>query len=786
MFELNQWINWQPVQIPGEAKARKVPHDGITPVTFTGTAEAKDVKIFGGMNHLDPVNWLDQTTAASRSSYIGFVLTEHDPYFVVDIDHARTYSHETGEWSPWSPLALAVCALFPGAYVEVSHSGDGLHIFAQGVMPTGFKHKNSALGLEVYDRLRYIAVTQTGCVGIPNIDHQGALDAFCAAYMAQSVSASNPLEWTTGPRPEWNGPTDDDELIQKMLTTRPSFGALFGGKAKFKDLWENNTTVFLDAYADGQDGYDSSSPDMALASHLAFWTGGDCERVERLMRRSGLVRSKWDEHPTYLKEFTITKAVAGCQNVYSDPRINPPSPDAPANGEVTAHPSGPGAVMRHGIQFLTPDAQVEFFKGCVYIINTHRIMRPNGLMVSPEQFKVAYGGYLFSMNSDNTATSKCAWETFTRSQAVTFPKVEGVLFRPESPSGEIITQQGLTYVNSYHPIPVSRVEGDPAPFLDLLKRLFPDERDRTIIICYMAACVQHLGVKFQWCPLVQGVEGNGKSFLMRSIIYAVGDRLSHLVNPKDIANKFNAWIEGKVFAGIEEVHVSDKRDLLDALKIMITNDRLEIQPKGGDQYMGDNRANFFMCTNYQDAIRKTKNDRRYAPFFTPQQTYDDIINDGMGGQYFPDLYDWARDQNGYAVIANYLMTYAIPDEFNPATKCHRAPETSSTTTAIEASRGSVEQEIDEAIGGEMQGFRGGWISANKLDELLVKKNKARLISLNKRTEMLKEMGYIHMGRSTQNIMQESGSRPVLYVKTGTMITSNITGDYMKAQGYISP
>jgi putative DNA primase/helicase len=31
-----------------------------------------------------------------------------------------------------------------------------------------------------------------------------------------------------------------------------------------------------------------------LVSHLAFWTGGDPDRIDRLFRSSGLYREKWE------------------------------------------------------------------------------------------------------------------------------------------------------------------------------------------------------------------------------------------------------------------------------------------------------------------------------------------------------------------------------------------------------------------------------------------------------------------------------------------------------------
>ncbi|MCH7661511.1 MAG: SUMF1/EgtB/PvdO family nonheme iron enzyme, partial [Euryarchaeota archaeon] len=60
-------------------------------------------------------------------------------------------------------------------------------------------------------------------------------------------------------------------------------------------------------------GYPSQSEaDLALASQLVFWTGGNTAVVDRLFRGSGLMRPKWDEshgERTY-GQMTISKALA--------------------------------------------------------------------------------------------------------------------------------------------------------------------------------------------------------------------------------------------------------------------------------------------------------------------------------------------------------------------------------------------------------------------------------------------------------------------------------------------
>jgi hypothetical protein len=64
-------------------------------------------------------------------------------------------------------------------------------------------------------------------------------------------------------------------------------------------------------------GYESrSQADLALAGDLAFMCGpGEEERVEELMRQSGLDRPKWDR-PDYLSQRTIPRAYEGREDFY--------------------------------------------------------------------------------------------------------------------------------------------------------------------------------------------------------------------------------------------------------------------------------------------------------------------------------------------------------------------------------------------------------------------------------------------------------------------------------------
>jgi hypothetical protein len=452
-------------------------------------------------------------------------------------------------------------------------------------------------------------------------------------------------------------------------------------------------------------------------------------------------------------------------------------------------------VMTTGSQFMSPDQQREYFKGCVYVTRNHGILMPNGAILKPDQFKAKMGGYMFATDGQNEKTTKSAWEAFTENQGVRFPKVDGVCFRPGLEPLSVIEEEGFNLVNTFVPINVRRTQGDPAIFLDHMRRLFPVKSDRDIIMAYMAAVVQHMGTKFQWCPIIQGGEGNGKTVISRVIEHAIGSRYTHYPNAADLAGnglKFNGWIEGVGFVGIEEIYVSDRRELTEPLKVFVTNDRMEIQHKGQNQYTGDNLANIIMYSNHKDCMKMTYDQRRYFMIFTAQQSEADLIEQGMGGDYFNRLYDWLKKEDGYAIMAEYLHTYEIPDELNPATSLQRAPKSSSIHEAVAGSMGVVEQHILEAVDEGRQGFRGGWISSKCLNDLLKEIKYDGKISPQRRKTILEGLGYqrhpwLTNGR-VDNPVAAEGSKSVLYYKgqLGVKVgAADIKHQYEQAQGYTS-
>lgn len=703
------------------------------------------------INPVDPKSWTDFDTASAAAARlgnnhgVGFVFTEQDPFWFLDIDDCLT---EQG----WSPLALELAAMLPNAAMEVSSSGRGLHIFGTGQAPA-HTCKNELLNLEFYTAKRFVALTGNSAMGDIRTDCSAALPWLVANYFPPSAVHGS-IEWTDGPCVAWRGPTDDTVLLDRMLRSQ-SANKRFGNGASVADLWENNTEIFEKVYPDlnRANPFNASSVDAALAQHLAFWTGNDCERMLRLIVQSKLERPKW-ERPDYLRR-TILSACAKQVEWLAD---KPPE-------ERTKTTLGPTSVT--GSTFLTIPQQIDFFAGCVYVCDAHKVLVPGGVLLKPDQFRTMYGGFSFPMDPNNERVSRNAWEAFTESQANRFDKADGSTFRPDREPAQLIEDNGRTLANLWWPIQTGRTAGDVTPFLQHLAIMLPDPRDQLILLCYMAACVQFKGVKFQWAPLIQGVEGNGKTLLTRCVAYAIGDKYSHFPSAAEITEKYNDWLYGTIFIGVEDIFVPDqKTEVIEILKPMITSPRLEIRAMYEGKKMRDICCNFILNSNHKSGIRKTRNDRRFAPFFTAQQTAADLTRDNLTGDYFSDLYNWLN-KGGYAIVSEFLHTYVIADEFNPATKCQRAPITSSTEDAIAQSVGTVEQEVLEAIEQGQIGFKNGWISSMALDRLLDRINASRRIPHNKRRELLQSIGYdwhpaLTEGR-VNNVILPDGGKPRLFL-----------------------
>jgi len=418
-------------------------------------------------------------------------------------------------------------------------------------------------------------------------------------------------------------------------------------------------------------------------------------------------------------------------------------------------------------EFLTHLEQQEWFKGCVAIERTGEILVPTGRFMKPAQFNIRYGGKQFIITSNGKVTDE-AWKAATRSTMWTVPKADHVRFLPSHGFGEIIIDQlGRRGANTYIPVQIKRIVGDPDPFLRHLEAMLPDPADRKILLDYIAHNIKFPGDKIPWAPMIQSTEGVGKGFIMEMLERILGEMYCYSPKAQELVKSgstFNAWMRAKLLIIVNEIKVDERRELIEILKPMITDKRVEIQAKGIDQEMEDNCANWIFFSNFKDAIPVNQNGRRYAIFYSAIQSKQDLEARGMNDVYFTALHDWMRHQGGSEIVADYLLSYPIERGAIPG----KAPQTSSYAEALALSRGPIERAIADAIEDGIAGFRAGWVSVQAAQRLLVDKS-IRSVSAATLEGIIEGMGFKRVGRSARAYMQEDrNGRSNLFHLTGSV------------------
>lgn len=102
-------------------------------------------------------------------------------------------------------------------------------------------------------------------------------------------------EWTDSPVEGYEGPEDDDALIERMLSVRLTAKDAFappGTPTKFQALWTGDPDALAVLFPPVEDGqaFEHTRADASLANELIYFTGGNCERSLALFERSALAQ----------------------------------------------------------------------------------------------------------------------------------------------------------------------------------------------------------------------------------------------------------------------------------------------------------------------------------------------------------------------------------------------------------------------------------------------------------------------------------------------------------------
>ena len=275
MKSLPNWILWKLETIKG--RLSKIPYSAL----YHGRASSTNPETWTTFENVIK----EYEAHPDDYSGIGFVFSRDAGIVFIDIDgcifggiiddRAKDILSEIGK----------------DAFVELSQSGTGLHLFIRGTIPACFNNREKHV--EMYDNARFCAMTGN-CFKDYDNELSSNDEALNRVYEAYKTHYSD----TTTPSMNENESISytDEEIIRRAGENEIS------GEA-FKRLYSGDAS-----------GYPSrSEADLRLCQILAFWCDRDFEQILRIVRSSGAYRDKWER-----KDYQNSTIMRACNSLKED------------------------------------------------------------------------------------------------------------------------------------------------------------------------------------------------------------------------------------------------------------------------------------------------------------------------------------------------------------------------------------------------------------------------------------------------------------------------------------
>ncbi len=264
---------------------------------------------------------------------------------------------------------------------------------------------------------------------------------------------------------------------------------------------------------------------------------------------------------------------------------------------------------------------------------------------------------------------------------------------------DIFEYDGVEYFNTFRPTTLKRVKCGQTDIVDRIvghiSHLLPKLEERELVIDYLAHNVQYPGKKLHWGMILQGVQGDGKSFLAEMMKHVLGHSNCRTVTVESLDEKFTPWAEGNCMVFIEELKLDNYRkyETLNKLKPYIANPTVSVRRMQKDVYECINTTNYFALTNYKDALPLDDNDRRYCVLFSQWQSKEKLTEwMQLNPDYYQKLYDDMRKNAGE--ILDWLLSHKIAKSFFSLS---RAPDTDAKRQMVDMAKSDDYLTVEDAI-----------------------------------------------------------------------------------------
>lgn len=339
---------------------------------------------------------------------------------------------------------------------------------------------------------------------------------------------------------------------------------------------------------------------------------------------------------------------------------------------------------------------------------------PTGTILSDKAFAKKYG-HLFGKKSGGPAAVANLSKKIMRFDGLTFQPPENVADLPV----RVVIEQGINensfavvtkrLYNTYRANPLLPLNDRPPDlFINHLRYLIPDAKERQMFADWLAWIVQHPGKKPQFAILLIGGEGTGKSWIADLMKVILGPWNVSTPRNKTLVRDFNGWCAEKTLAIVHEL--KGKIETSENLKDIITQSVVEVNRKNIEAHEIPNHVAMFTISNHDDAIPLDDGSRRYLVIQCAKFPKDALPEPSENGRlpytrtpemkaYYDQLFASQMPDKPPTEETRRVLAFLLARRLDRpgALDCLSiAPETEAKGKVVDAGRSSLEKLVADA------------------------------------------------------------------------------------------
>lgn len=332
-------------------------------------------------------------------------------------------------------------------------------------------------------------------------------------------------------------------------------------------------------------------------------------------------------------------------------------------------------------------------KPWVYIQHTRMFFnRETGVEISREAFDATFSRYLGGASAVNFALNKAQIKAYYMQ-----------MYKPDDE--EEFWFQGKECINIFSdrlmpamPGKLSKADRLAIAIVEThLENILPDERERALFVSFLAYIVQTRD-RPNWAIVLQGVQGDGKSFFAEMMGAVLGSDNVRILDAQQLEDRYTGWAVGQLLSIVEElkIHGHSRFDIMNRIKPFISNPTINVHPKNVNNYTALNTTAYLAFTNFIDAVPLDDTDRRHMILKSKWQTGQAIRKfEEENPSHFADLFGTIKGPAARpGALRQWLMEYPIHPDFNAK---GRAPITEARGEMIELAKSDLQLAFEDLI-----------------------------------------------------------------------------------------